>query len=314
MPAEHFADRLFARADALSSQIIVGLDPRWDRLPEALRTAAIERHGVTAQAAADAFEAFNRSVIDAIADVAVAVKPQVAFYEQYGCAGMAAYSATIRYARERGLLVVADVKRNDIASTAAAYATAHLGGAPADVPASDDFVVDALTINSYLGSDGVAPFLDAGVPLGRGAFALVKTSNPSSGELQDVDSGGMSVYERMAMLVRRWGESCVGHSGYSALGAVVGATYPEELSRLRALMPQTPFLVPGYGAQGGGVADVIGGFDKDGCGALINASRSVIFAWKQSPWSEEFGEARWQESIAAAAESMRADIWDATHR
>jgi len=313
MSAEHFADRLCARADALSSQIIVGLDPRWERLPEELRAAALERHGLTAQAAADAFEAFNRAVIDAVADVAVAVKPQVAFYEQYGCPGMAAYSASIRYARERGLLVVADVKRNDIASTAAAYATAHLGGAAADVPASDDFVADALTINSYLGTDGVAPFLDAGVPLGRGAFALVKTSNPSSGELQDVDADGMPVYERMAMLVRRWGETCLGQSGYSALGAVVGATYPEELTRLRALMPQTPFLVPGYGAQGGGVADVIGGFDSDGRGALINASRSVIFAWKQAPWSEEFGEACWQESIGAAAEAMRADIWNATH-
>ncbi len=297
MPKANFADLLIEQTRARRSQVVVGLDPRAELLPAEFGGAA----------PADAVLAFNRAVIDAVRDHAVAVKPQVAFYEQLGCDGMAAYAATIRYARERGLIVIGDVKRNDIASTAAAYAAAHVG-AP-----DGDFVVDAATINPYLGSDGVSPFVEAAGAHGRGLFVLVKTSNPSSGEIQDLSVDGAPLYEHVAALVDEWGRSLRGHCGYSAVGAVVGATYPEELTRLRGLMPNAPLLVPGFGAQGGGVADVLPAFDADGEGAVVNSSRGIIFAWTREPYAEEFGEDRWREAVAAAAADMQRDLWDATH-
>ncbi|MFO7956829.1 MAG: orotidine-5'-phosphate decarboxylase [Candidatus Brocadiia bacterium] len=261
---------------------------------------------------ADAVLAFNRAVVDAVAEHAVAVKPQVAFYERLGCDGMRAYAETIRYARDRDLLVIGDVKRNDIASTAAAYAAAHLGGTGDGQPAADDFHADAITINPYLGADGVRPFLEAASAAGRGLFVLVKTSNPSSVDMQDLDTGGASVYERVADLVEQWGEPFRGDSGYSLLGAVVGATFPGELAALRERMPHTPFLVPGFGAQGGGVEDVVPAFDVNGTGAVVNSSRGIIFAWERSPYEEEFGDTLWGDAIAAAAADMRRDLWSAT--
>ncbi|MFO8008118.1 MAG: orotidine-5'-phosphate decarboxylase [Candidatus Brocadiia bacterium] len=313
MKERHFADRLMAEIERKRSQVVVGLDPRVDRLPAEVREPAYRDHGETASGAAEAMVAFNRAVVQAVAEHAVAVKPQVAFYERFGVEGMRAYAATVRAAREAGLIVIADVKRNDIASTAAAYAAAHLGGAGEGVPHSDDFVVDALTVNPYLGSDGVEPFLQAAAQHGGGIFALVKTSNPSSADIQDVDCGGGPLYARVAQLVEQWGAAHRGASGYSLLGAVVGATYPEELLALRQAMPHAPLLVPGFGAQGGGVADVVGAFDEDGLGAVVNSSRGIIFAWQRAPYESEYGEARWRDAVGAAAADMRRSLWDATH-
>ncbi len=309
----HFADRLMAEIERKQSQVVVGLDPRLDKLPATVCEAAYTEYGETPRAAADAIVAFNRAVIGAVAEHAVAVKPQIAFYERFGVEGVRAYAASVRAARKAGLIVIGDVKRNDIASTAAAYAAGHLGGVPGGVPQSDDFVVDALTVNPYLGLDGVAPFLEAAEPGGRGVFALVKTSNPSSADIQDLDCGGRPLYRRVAELVEQWGAAHRGGSGYSLLGAVVGATFPEELAALRRAMPHTPLLVPGFGAQGGGVSDVLGAFDEDGLGAVVSSSRGIILAWQRAPYDRQYGEANWQEAVAAAAGEMRRSLWDATH-
>ncbi len=307
MAARHFADMLADTVRRKQSQMVVGLDPRVDRLPAELKP---EGHG-PADAAAAIVE-FNREVIDAVAEHAVAVKCQVAFYELHGCAGMEAYARTICMARERDLLVIGDVKRNDIASTAAAYAAAHLGPSGQGGGAAD-FVVDAVTVNPYLGADCVMPFVEAAAANGRGVFALVKTSNPSSVELQDADCAGSPLYERLAELVVEWGRDYCGREGYSLLGAVVGATFPDDLLRLRKLMPAAPLLVPGFGAQGGGVDDVVGAFDPQGEGAVVNSSRGIIYAWQRPPYSIEHGEGRWRDAVRAAAADMREQLWQATH-
>ncbi|MHC4788838.1 MAG: orotidine-5'-phosphate decarboxylase [Planctomycetota bacterium] len=310
MPYRHFADLLFETMRRKTSQVVVGLDPRLDRLPAALRPA---REAASPAAAADAIVAFNRAVLDAVQEHAAAVKCQVAFYERFGCEGMRAYAETLRAAREAGLIVIADVKRSDIASTAVAYADAHLGPLQESPFAADDFLADAVTVNPYLGGDGVGPFVEAAAAHGRGVFALVKTSNPSSVEIQDVDCGGAPLYERVAELVEDWGEAFRGRGGYSALGAVVGATFPDELARLRSLMPNAPLLVPGFGAQGGGLEEVAGAFDVEGEGAIVSSSRGIIYAWECAPYAEQYGEDRWQEAVAAAAADMRQQLWGATH-
>jgi orotidine-5'-phosphate decarboxylase len=309
MTRPHFGDTLTAAMRRKQSQVVVGLDPRPERLPRELKPDG--GAFTDARSAAEAVKAFNEAVVGQVAEVAVAVKPQIAFYEQLGCAGMEAYAHALALARGAGLLVIGDAKRNDIASTAAAYASAHLGAGEGS--SSSDFVVDALTINPYLGSDGVQPFLEAAAATGRGAFALVKTSNRSSSEIQDLDCDGAPLYERVAGLVEEWGAAYRGHEGYSCLGAVVGATYPEELARLRELMPHTLLLVPGFGAQGGDVDSVRAAFDSDGLGAVVNSSRGVIFAWEQEPYDKAYGSGRWREAVRAAASDMRALIWDATH-
>ncbi len=306
MAEGNFADRLMAEVARKRSQVVVGLDPRLERLPADVVGAA---RAETPRGAAEAMIRFNRAVIEAVAEHAVAVKCQVAFYERYGCEGMRAYAAAICDAREAGLLVVGDVKRSDIASTAEAYAAAHLGGAPG----APDFVADAVTVNPYLGADGVRPFVEAAAAAGGGVFALVKTSNPSSVDVQDAVCDGRPLYERVGSLVEQWGEPYRGESGYSLLGAVVGATFPEELAALRRLMPHTPFLVPGFGAQGAGAEEVRGAFDADGLGAVVNSSRGIIYAWQQPPYREHYGGGRWREAVAAAAADMRRDLWEATH-
>ena len=312
MPRRNFADTLMERMREKRSQVVVGLDPRLERMPAEVRPAD-DGTALTPKAAADAIVAFNRAVVEAVAEHALAVKCQVAFYEQFGCEGMRAYAETLHHARRNGLVVIGDVKRSDIASTAAAYASAHLGRPGGEPAPAQDFIADAITINPYLGSDGVRPFLEAAAANGRGVFALVKTSNASSVEIQDLDAEGVPLYERVAALVERWGESYRGRSGYSTLGAVVGATFPEELARLRDLMPSVPLLVPGFGAQGGRVEDVAEAFDVEGEGAIVSSSRAIIFAWEREPYREQFGEARWEEAVAAATADMRRRIWDATH-
>jgi orotidine-5'-phosphate decarboxylase len=283
----HFADNLVAAATEKKSCVVVGLDPRLDRLPEPLKSTASQSRDKAAQAILD----FNIGIMEAVAPYTVAVKPQVAFYETLGWQGFRAYEETIRAAHDQGLLVIADMKRGDIGSTAEAYADACFGAMDSD----------AVTINAYLGSDGVKPFMKW-ADRGKGIFVLVKTSNPSSAELQDRNSDGALVYERMADLVAEWGQTCVGSSGYSAVGAVVGATWPEQARVLRKRMPHTPFLLPGYGAQGAGAEDCAPAFDASGLGAVVNSSRGIIFAYEQSDASD------WQQPVAEAALAMRDDL------
>ncbi|MFQ6096592.1 MAG: orotidine-5'-phosphate decarboxylase [Armatimonadota bacterium] len=307
---ENFADRLCAATEAKDSRVCVGLDPRLESLPRGLQDAARARRGATPNAVAECFVEFNRRIIEAVRDVAVVVKAQVAFYEAYGPAGMEAFRRTLADAREAGLLTIADAKRNDIGSTAQAYARAYLGGGTLwDGVAYCAYDADAVTVNAYLGSDGIAPFIAAAKDGGKGVFVLVKTSNPSSGELQDavVEGHGQRLYERLAQMVAQWGEGLVGEWGYSSVGAVVGATYPEVCALLRQELPTVPFLVPGYGAQGATAADVAHCFDQHGMGAVVNSSRGIIFAYQKSG----HGEDAFAQAAREAAQRMRDEINEA---
>jgi orotidine-5'-phosphate decarboxylase len=268
--------RLIRKIDALDNPTVVGLDPRYGKLPGFIREKAVAQYGKTLEAAAEASLEFNKGLIDALCGVVPAVKPQSAFYEQFGWQGMRALKETVDYAKSKGMFVIADAKRGDIGSTMEAYADAFLGKTDIEGCGFEPFGADALTVNGYLGSDGVAPALKACEKYDKGLFVLVKTSNPSSCEMQDIIAEGGPVYERMGALCEDWGNA---QSGYSSVGAVVGATFPEQLGLLRAKLPHTFFLVPGYGAQGGGAADAAPAFDKDGGGAVVNASRSIIFAY-----------------------------------
>ncbi len=315
MAEGHFADRLCAAVARTGSPVVVGLDPRLELLPEALLAACRREFGATPQAAGEAFRRFNQAIIDAVHDVAPAVKPQVAFYDRYGLAGLRAFAQTVHYARQRGLLVIADAKRNDIGSTAEAYADAFLGTPSIfGQTAPSDFGADALTVNGYLGSDGIRPFVQQAEQHGRGIFVLVKTSNASSGELQDQLIDGRPLYEHLGALVEAWGQDQRGACGYSAVGAVVGATYPEQARRLRALMPHTLFLVPGYGAQGATADDVAGNFDAAGQGAVVNASRSIIFAYRSDPYATQYGSEAYPAAARAATLQMSQAIQHALQR
>jgi orotidine-5'-phosphate decarboxylase len=284
--AGHFADRLCEAITRKGNAVVVGLDPRLESLPAALVETCRATYGSTTRAVAEALWRFNRDIIDAVYDLVPVVKPQLAFYERYGLAGMQAYAQTVRYAHEAGLLVIADGKRNDIGPTAVGSAEAFLGPTRVfEQTVPGDFEVDALTVNAFLGSDGIMPFIDQAQQHGRGLFVLVKTSNASSSELQDLAVAGQPLYEHLGQLVEAWGAASRGHCGYSAVGAVVGATYPQQAKALRALMPHTIFLVPGYGAQGATAADVVGCFDAHGYGAIINASRSILFAFRTPPYA-----------------------------
>lgn len=295
-----FADRLAEAIRQKNNPSVMGLDPKIEYIPRQVLRGAQTANGTQAAAAADAILAFNCGLIDAVADVVPAVKPQMAYYERYGWQGMRAFYETVRYAKRRGLLVIADGKRNDIGPTAEAYAEGLFG--------PGGYNADAATVNGYLGTDGIKPFIEYCKNKEKGIFVLVKTSNPSSGELQDLDlADGRSVSEVMAANVARWGEECMGACGYSSAGAVVGATYPRQAARMRALMPRTFFLIPGYGAQGGGAEDAAAGFSADGTGAIVNASRSIICAWKNERY-QEYGEDCWQEASRAEAIRMRDEL------
>jgi orotidine-5'-phosphate decarboxylase len=312
IPVPHFADRLCAAIARTGSPVVVGLDPRLDSLPPLLLHACRTAYGPTTRAAAEALWRFNQAIIDAVHDLVPAVKPQLAFYEHYGLEGLRAFARTVRYAQEAGLLVIADAKRNDIGSTAEAYAEAFLGETRVfDQTVAGDFTADALTVNALLGSDGMQPFIMQAQAHGRGLFVLVKTSNPSSGDVQDLLVDGRPLYEHLGALVERWGAGHHGVCGYSAVGAVVGATYPEQGQRLRSLMPHTLFLVPGYGTQGATAADVVGCFDQRGQGAVVNASRSLIFAYRTPPYAAQYAEADYAAATRAATQHMTAALQQA---
>lgn len=306
MSQPNFADRLCTAVKAKRSHAVVGLDPVLDKLPAFIKQEAVARYGQTARGAAAAILAFNRLVIDAVAGQVALVKPQSAFYEAYGHHGVEAFWETVRYAREKGLLVIGDAKRGDIGTTAEGYANAFFGHPnPLESWEDPEQWCDSLTVNPYLGSDGLMPFVHRCGARGTGLFILVKTSNPSSGEIQDQPLlSGELVAQQVAKLVNSVGARLVGESGYSSVGAVVGATYPEDLVRYRSEMPSAIILVPGYGAQGGTGGDVAHAFNPDGLGAVVNASRSIIFAYKSTETSPE--EAR--TAIAGALEAMNRDI------
>ncbi len=302
----HFADRLNAAIKKKKSPICVGLDPRLEQIPEFIKKQAQSQHKNALTAAAEAILEFNKGIIDAVADLVPVVKPQVAFYEQYGHEGMRAFEETLWYARDKGMLTIADIKRSDIGSTAEAYAKAFLGKVDLFGKQVFSFDADAVTIAPYLGWDGIKPFIAEAKKYGKGLFVLVKTSNVSSGDVQGLEmKDSKAVYEIMSHYVDSWGADEMGDSGYSFVGAVVGATYPVQAKKMRALMPQTIFLVPGYGAQGGTAADVKPCFNADGTGAIVNSSRGIIFAWENS---DHFTEKDYAEAARDAVIKMQKEL------
>lgn len=291
-------DILIEKIKEKQNPSVAGLDPKVEYVPAYIREKAYAEYGKSLRGAAEAIWEYNKGLIDALYDVVPAVKPQSAFYEMYGLPGEEVLHRTIQYAKEKGLYVILDVKRNDIGSTAEAYSKAYLGKVDIDGELCDACGVDSMTVNPYLGSDGILPFVKDCQEFGKSIFCLVKTSNPSSGELQDIDVAGEKIYEKVAGLVNQWGEACIGKSGYSGVGAVVGATYPEQAKVLRKLMPKAYFLVPGYGAQGGNAKDVKNSFNEDGLGAIVNSSRGIMCAYKKGDWKEEaFADAARAEAI-----------------
>ena len=274
--------KLIEKIAQLQNPSVVGLDSLLDYIPQHIKDEKFEQYGNTFDAAAQAILEYNKAIIDEICDIVPAIKPQAAYYELYSWQGMWALCETVKYAQEKGMVVIMDGKRNDIGSTMQAYVKAHLGVTDLNGEAASAFGSDMLTVNGYLGSDGIEPLLPICDEKDRGIFVLVKTSNPSSGELQDQKIGDKSIYETMGAMCEQWGSKTENHYGYSRVGAVVGATYPEQLAEMRQKMPHTFFLVPGYGAQGGGAKDVAGAFDANGLGAVVNSSRAILTAWKKA--------------------------------
>lgn len=272
-------DRLIKKIIEYQNPTVAGLDPKLEFVPGFIKDECFKKYGKTLEGAAAALFEFNKALIDALFDIVPAVKPQAAYYEMYGWQGVKALYDTIQYAESKGMYVITDGKRNDIGTTMQAYAAAHLGQTDIEGVSEEAFGADALTVNGYLGSDGINPLLKICEEKDKSVFVLVKTSNPSSGELQDKKIDDKTVYETMGEMCESWGEELRGEYGYSAVGAVVGATYPEMLKELREKLPHTFFLVPGYGAQGGGAEDVKYAFDKNGIGAVINSSRGIMRAW-----------------------------------
>ena len=299
-------NQLTAKIKKTGAPIVVGLDPMLNYVPQHIQKKAFAELGETLEGAAEAIWQFNKGIIDATYDLIPAVKPQVAMYEQFGIPGMQAFKRTCDYAKSKGLVIIGDIKRGDIGSTSAAYAVGHIGkvqvGSRSYAPFDEDFV----TVNPYLGSDGINPFLDVCREEKKGIFVLVKTSNPSSGEFQDRLIDGRPLYELVGEKVAQWGESLMGEE-YSYVGAVVGATYPEMGKVLRKIMPKAYILVPGYGAQGGKGKDLVHFFNEDGLGAIVNSSRGIIAAYKQETYAK-YGEENFADASRAAVEDMIADI------
>ena len=300
-------NQLVANIKKTGAPIVVGLDPMLNYIPEQVQQKAFAEYGETLEGAAEAIWQFNKEIVDKTYDLIPAVKPQIAMYEQFGLPGLAAFKKTVDYCKEKGLVVIGDIKRGDIGSTSAAYAVGHIGkvkvGSKTYAPFDEDFV----TVNPYLGSDGVNPFLDVCKEEKKGIFVLVKTSNPSSGEFQDRLIDGRPLFEYVAEKVNEWGSDYVGECGYSYVGAVVGATYPEQARITRKLMPKAYILVPGYGAQGATAKDLLPNFDENGLGAIVNSSRGIIAAYKQEKYAK-FGAEHFADASRAAVIDMQKDI------
>ena len=297
-------DRLMNRIEKIENPTVVGLDPTYEMIPAHIKDEMLNKYGKTPKAAAKMFQSFNQEIIDHISDLVPAVKLQIAMYEQYGIEGLSTYMESITYAKKKGLIIIGDIKRGDIASTAAAYA-AHLGGVEIEGTRFDLWNEDAVTLNPYMGFDGIEPFLSPCNEYDKGIFILVKTSNPSGKEIQDLVANGKPVYEQVAELVVKWGELAMGANGYSRVAAVVGATYKEQGIELRKMMPHTFFLIPGYGAQGASGDDIRGYFDQEGRGCIVNSSRGIIAAYRND---RKYGDHNFAEAAREAALKMKRDL------
>ncbi len=305
-----FIDRLIESIKEKNNPTVVGLDPKLEYLPAFIREKAFKEYGINLKGAAQAILQFNKQLLDAVYDQIPAVKPQLAYYEMYGTEGMIAFDETCKYAKSKGLLVIADGKRNDIGTTAEAYSKAFLGETALENGITEKaFDVDALTVSPYLGGDGIKPFIDDCTSHQKGIFVLVKTSNKSSGQLQDlVTQDCRSIYEIMASYVNEWGKNVKGQYGYSSVGAVVGATYPNQAKLLRSIMKHAYILVPGYGAQGGTARDCVNSFNSDGLGAIVNASRSVMCAYMSESWKEQYSPEGFADAARAEVIRMKEDL------
>ena len=300
-------NKLVDKIKKQNAPVVVGLDPMMKFIPEHLKKAAFAEYGETLEGAAEAIWQFNKAIVDNIYDIVPAVKPQVAMYEQFGIEGMKVFQKTVDYCKSKDMVVIGDVKRGDIGSTSEAYAVAHLGKVQVGSKKLSAFNEDFATVNPYLGSDGIDPFVKVCKEEKKGIFVLVKTSNPSSGEFQDKLIDGKPLYELVGEHVAKWGEDCVGSCGYSEVGAVVGATYPEMGKVLRNIMPKSYILVPGYGAQGGTADSLRPYFNEDGLGAIVNSSRGIICAYKQEKYAS-FGEKNYADASRQAVIDMIEDI------
>ena len=305
---QNFPDHLIAIIRKKNSCVVVGLDPHFKLIPDDIKQKFLNLHKPSLEYAARVILEFNIQVIDIITPYVGIVKPQIAFYELYGWWGIWAYAETIKYAKEKGLIVIGDVKRGDVPTTAEAYANAHIGEVYVNDTIETPFAADAVTVNPFLGTDSILPFIQTAKKHNKGIFILVKTSNPLSGEFQNLICGKKKLHEIIAEKTNEWGKDLIGKEGYSAIGAVVGATFPKEITTLRKVMPIAFFLVPGYGAQGATVQDIKYCFNKDGLGAIINASRSILYAYDISPWKEKYGITAWKEATREALIKMNEEI------
>ena len=302
---KNIIDQLIEKIKIMKNPTVIGLDPRYEMLPKYVK----DKYPKTLEGVGQAIIEYNKELIDAIYDIIPAIKPQIAFYEMYGIPGMQAFKVTCEYAKQKGMFVIADIKRGDIGSTAQGYSNAYLGKTKIEENEQSLYDIDFVTVNPYMGTDCVKPFIDDCKKYNKGLFILVKTSNPSSGELQDEKlENGEEVYTRVAKYVEKWGEELRGEYNYSSISAVVGATYPEQLKQLRQIAPHTYFLIPGYGAQGGKAEDIALGFDENGLGGIVNASRSLMCAYKSDMWKDKFEEKDYAKATRAEALRMKEEL------
>ena len=298
-------DKLIAKIKETKNPTVIGLDPKYEMLPECVKN----KYGKTLEDISKAILEFNKELIDATCDIIPAVKVNIAFYEMYGLEGMKAFEETCKYAKEKGMIVIADIKRGDIGSTAKAYSNAFLGKTKIGEKEESIYDVDFVTLNPYMGIDSIKPFIEDCQKYGKGAFVIDKTSNPSSGELQDLKlETGEEVYTKVAKLVEEWGKDLIGKYGYSSISTVVGATYPKQLQELRKTAPHTFFLIPGYGAQGGKAEDIALGFDENGIGGIVNSSRGLMYAYKSDLWKDKYTEEDFAKATRAEAIRMREEL------
>lgn len=297
-------DNLIEKIKQMDNPTVMGLDPRYDMIPSSITS----KYDKTIEGASLAIIEFNKALIDATYDIIPAVKPQIAFYEMFGIPGMLAFKETCEYAKKKGMVVIVDAKRGDIGSTAEGYSNAYIGRTPLLDKKEAIYDADFVTVNPYLGSDGIKPFVKDCAEYGKGIFIILKTSNPSSSELQDLKTDGEEIYKHMGKLINEWGKDLIGENGYSSVSVVVGATHPKQLEELRQIMPNAFFLIPGYGAQGGKAEDIALGFDQNGIGGIINASRSLMCAYKKDIWKEKYKEEEFASATRAEAIRMRDEL------
>lgn len=304
-------DILIEKIKKTNNPTVMGVDPRYEMIPECIR----KKYDKTLKGVASCIVEFNKKLIDAICDVIPAVKPQIAFYEMYGIEGMKAFEETCKYAKEKGLVVIADIKRGDIGTTAKAYSNAFLGKTLVGDKEESIYDVDFVTLNPYMGIDSIKPFLEDCKKYNKGVFILAKTSNPSSGDLQDMKlENGEEVYIKTAKLIEEWGKDFIGEYGYSSVSTVVGATYPKQLEEIRNVAKHSYFLIPGYGAQGGKATDIAYGFDKNKLGGIVNASRSLMYAYKSDLWKDKYTEEEFEKATLAEAIRMRDELNSAINK